>query len=245
MNKITIAIPYYEAPEMLRTQLRFWRGIVSNVVEFVNIVLIDDGSPNYPAKEVLENEQLPEIPISLYRIKENIPWNHAGARNLAFKSIKSGWVVSTDIDHVLPPESLYELLHVKLHPRDWYRPARYDYNRGNLAKTKVHTGTYIITREMFWEVGGFDERLIGYWNGPSYPFRRALMSKVKNVWQMDKVYMIRFNDTDVSDASVTQWGRNDSEYDIKNSPEMLKLQRKLLSKYKPKKQLQFTWEQVL
>lgn len=244
MNSLTIAMPYYEAPQMLIEQLRWWEDYATEKMP-VSIVIVDDGSPKNPAQHTLIMEKIPPgLSLEVYRVKENIPWNHAGARNLAMHVVKTKWILLTDIDHLLLPWSVKKLLQQQLDPSMVYQPPRYDRVDGIPMRFKRHIDSYIITKDLFWEVGGYDETLAGYWNGAFEPFRKALKREVE-IREIESGHLLRFNNDDkIPDANVVEWGRKGSEYDINQNPEMKKYQKRAMSVYKPKV-LQFEWEQVI
>jgi len=245
MNRITVTMPYYDSPQMLAEHLKQWRHYPYPITDNVKAVIVDDGSPNYPAIDVFRKEALPDFPVELYRIKENIPWNHGGARNLAFTHIKDGWVVSTDMDHVMPVLSALELLRAALDPGTVYYPERYA-QRPEIGAEKIHThiDSFILTPQMYWRIGGFDESLSGFWNGCPRPFRRAVRKRAKTA-DLPGVFLLRYGADIVKDASVTKWGREGSEYDIKNNPAMSKRQKEAMRNYQPEKPLRFTWERQM
>jgi hypothetical protein len=235
-NKITITMPYYEAPGMLRKQMEAWRSYPKWAEECLEIIVVDDGSPCYPAMDVMMSEELPWIPVHLFRIKEDIPWNHGGARNLAFDQLEGGWAVLTDIDHVLPMESVCSLLTMVLSPGHVYLPARYRV-KGVLdwEEIKPHSDSFVLSREMFWDVGGFDEDYSGYWNGVSGPFRRALKQKA-TFKELKYTHFLLYGRDLIPDANVTTLGRKGSAYDLK---------RKRQGLYAPKNPLRFNWERMI
>jgi len=196
---------------------------------------------------VLRASKLPRSPIQLYRIQENIPWNHGGARNLAFDQMGEGWAVLTDIDHVLPKDSMRALLSMKLVPGTVYKPARFRMlNRVDSEEINRHCDSFILTREMFWKIGGFDEHFSGYWNGVSGPFKTAI-KRYSRLTKIDNVWLLVYGVDVVEDACVTSMGREGSEYDVRNNLELVydfhraqKLQRT-----QPKKKLQYTWKRVI
>lgn len=246
-NTLTITIPYYDAPEMLRTQIDVWQKYPKWVQDYLKVIVVDDGSPRFPAIDVFKEAETLDFPVSLYRIHEDIPWNHGGARNLAFTYIEEGWALLTDIDHVLPPESVSSLLTMILLPDCVYLPARFRM-LGPLDWEEIHRhrDSFILTREMFWEVGGFDEDFTGYWNGPSGPFRKALKRKAE-FRELDHTWLVLFGRDLIPDANVGSLGRKGSEYDIRRNKEMY---RKFTiahrrGGYSPKNPLRFNWEQVL
>ncbi len=122
---ITLVLTYYDNPLMLRKQLEYWRKYPEN--NNVQIVIIDDGSPNNPAEKVLTKGLfLGNIDVSLYRIKEDIFQNTVGARNLGFTQAPEGWVFNLDMDHIVPSESMENLLQQLdgLCPSCYYVPDR-------------------------------------------------------------------------------------------------------------------------
>ena len=240
-------MPYYDQPEMLAAQMTVWEKYPAWAMEYLKFIIVDDGSPNFPA-EALLGEFDSEFLIELYRIKEDIPWNHGGARNLAFDRMEEGWAVLTDIDHVLPQESICSLLTMDLRLEMVYIPARY-LKRGPLEWEEIsrHSDSFILTREKFWQVGGFDEDLAGYWNGVSGPFRKALRSHA-GVIELDHVHFMMYDTDLIKDAHVTSLGRKGTKYDILAPG----VDRKKFNQshqrgggYQPKNPLRFNWEQVI
>ena len=66
------------------------------------------------------------------------------------------WALMTDIDHLLPEETLRSLLTRDLDPREVYRLARVD--APDLTPYKIHPNTWLMTRAMYDSIGGYDER---------------------------------------------------------------------------------------
>ena len=245
-NKITITMPYYDQPEMLEVQIKVWEQYPDWVKECLEIIVVDDGSRVHPAFDVFP-DPLRDIPVSLFQIKENIPWNHGGARNLAFDRMEEGWAVLMDMDHVLPVESICSLLKMELRPEMVYIPARYRMlSAWDWEEINRHSDSFILTREKFWEVGGYDEDFSGYWNGVSGPFRKAL-KRCSGIIEVDYMYFLMYDTDLIKDAHVTSLGRRGTKYDIRNHKNLAlwDVYSKALNKYVPKKVLRFNWEQVI
>jgi len=243
-NKITIAMPYYEAPEMLREHLKYWHEYTEEVKENTRVVLVDDGSPTYPALEVLKGADLPSFSIELYRVLENIPWNHGGARNLCMDRVpKDGWVLTTDIDLVIDVESMEKLMSFELDPTKVYLPNRLNKQDDGWVVLKRHPESFVMTRDMFWKIGGFDEDFTGYWNGCFTPFRFAMKRHTKRIL-FDDIYLKNHSNL-IEGAMVTEWGRRGSKYDIHNNLDEYLKRRFVKRHYAPKNPLRFNWERVL
>lgn len=237
-NKLTITVPYYENPQMLRVQMHYWTEYPKDV----NIVVVDDGSPVRPALDALHNLRLSNL--SLYRINEDIPWNHGGARNLAMAEIHEGWVVMTDIDHVMTIDSVRKLQAMTLNPAYVYYPRRYKAVQDHVVDHNPHRDSFILHRDMFWVVGGFDERFSGYWNGVSRLFRTALKNHAEKNIALTDVSLI-VHETDIIPDASTRLGREGSEYDINSNPKLKREFNRALRNYKPKDHLRFTWKKQL
>ena len=242
-DRITITMPYYDAPLMLKEHLENWCAYPPDIADRVSIVLVDDGSPNYPAEEVLKTSKLPRSPIHLYRVLENIPWNHGGARNLGMYNVPDGWVVTTDIDLVLDAENAEKILDLNKDSKRVYQPNRLDLVSGKWVPMKRHPESFVMTKEMFWKIGGFDEDFTGYWNGTFTPFRFALRRRSKLIRLAD-IYLKNHSDL-VEGAMVSEWGRRGSAYDIHTNPPLLFKRRAATRVYQPHNPLRFKWEKVL
>ena len=76
----------------------------ADILDRVLFVLVDDGSP--------AEFELPHwlLNMIVLRIKQDIPWNNPGARNLGMVYAKSDKVFLTDIDHQLDVRSFQALM---------------------------------------------------------------------------------------------------------------------------------------
>ncbi len=237
-------MPYYDNPGMLLQHFEIWMEYPPEIRKRVRVVVVDDGSPNYPALDVLD-KSVPPVPVSLYRIKKDIPWNHGGARNLSVYGVQGdrNWVLTTDMDLVLFPDDVVKLFSREIDPGKVYRLQR-------LVKTsptssweayKPHSETYFMTRGMFWTIGGFDERFTGFFNGPFIPFRRQV-ARVTRVKLLKGVFLRSYHNL-VEDATTKGLPRGGSKYDITTNKKALTAREGPL----PKKPLvmQYEWEKLV
>jgi uncharacterized protein YciU (UPF0263 family) len=175
VGAFTLIVPYYRNREMLRHQILAWEDYPSAV----SVVLVDDGSPE-PARDVLLERASDELRarVALYRIEVDIPWNRGGARNLGTQQAATDWIVHVDIDHVLPAMSATDLLEFDADPRRWYRFERYRVGRADETRRKdkiaddvafgkihPHIDSYLVTRQRYWEAGGYNEAFSGCLGG--------------------------------------------------------------------------------
>jgi len=230
---------------MLEYQLSVWRKYPPFVRNQLEIIVVDDGSQNSLASNILSGVGGMEFNLKVFRFQKDIPWNHGSARNLAVAHCAEDreWIILTDIDHVIPQQSMHRLITMKLDPSKTYCPQRMKAVGTSNIQHIRHTDTFIIHREVFNAIGGFDERFAGYWNGVSYPFRKVVREMTKVV-DLQDVYFIFHEQDNISDAN-TQLGREDSEYDIKHAPRKLYKQfRQNIQDYKPER-IEQQWTQQL
>jgi hypothetical protein len=248
MSVLTIGIPFYQNHGMLAEQFRIWAGYPEDLKHQIEVVLVDDGSPQ-PAADVPRPEGLPTF--SLFRVLEDRPWHQHGARNLAAWAARGPWLFLTDMDHVLPAQSLQELLAVIAisSPDAVYTFFRRDAPdlvptlnvRGEL---KPHVNTFAMTKETFWRIGGYDEDAVGY--GTDSYFRKRLFSGASHR-HLSKISIVRYPREVIADANTSQPGmdprafRNAGRRTAETRQRMVRKQRK---GEKPKV-LDFPWERVL
>lgn len=229
-NKITLIFTYYECPQMLRKQMDYWSEYPKEVTDNIQILIIDDGSKFLPAKGVLNERQM-DVDICLLRIKEDIFQNTMGARNLGFHYAPESWIWNLDIDHVVPAESIKALINLELNTLYYYLPARFRMESlSQYEKIFRHSDTFIMTRNMFWSIGGYNEDFVKYYyNGASSIFRRA-MAKHGSQIELEDVWTLYFSPFVIPDASPIQ-KRN--------------RRRGLEVTGKPKNHLRFEWEKIM
>lgn len=176
MPAVTLVLPFYRNVGMLQRQLAEFEHYPP---DGVRLIVVDDGSPE-PARDVVLRYASPDLRarLHLYRITVDIPWNREGARNLGATKADTDWVVHVDIDHVLPAPAAARLVEYDPSPDFWYRFARYRNGAADETRqkdplptdaafgaVKPHIDSYLITRDMYWDVGGYDEDFAGVLGG--------------------------------------------------------------------------------
>ena len=231
---ITIALPYYENGGMLDRHLAEWKSYPSDIKARIGAVVVDDGSPKDPAKDHLSD---PGLPVKLYRIKQNIIWNVAGARNLAMHAAPDGWCLLTDIDHLLKQEDAERLVSALPHldRAQVYVPSR---RWADGRPLHPHPNSYVMQRSIYWKIGGCDEDWSGWWGAGENVFRKKLGTIARTV-ALPTVFLTHFGRDDIPDASTREWGRRKSKYDWTNNP--LLVAKHKAAPYTPKNPLRFDW----
>ncbi len=262
--KLALVMPYYRNPRMLIRQLIVWRYEWSSEMKRdIEIVIVDDASPDETAAEAIklpwdgDRTDLPSL--SLYRVTHDRPWHQHGARNLGASVAIAPWLLMTDIDHVVPPSTLSEVLSLLPLQRrevitfgrvdapatltwkadDWSEFARTVRADGSL---KPHVNSFVVERNHFWKVGGYDEAYCGVY-GTDIEFRRRLFDRRTNVRHLDHAPLIRVAREVIADASTRDFARKDKT-DVPGKRRILAM-KTARGERKVIKTLQFTWERVL
>jgi hypothetical protein len=206
MSLLTFAMPYYRNPLMLAEQYRIWAGYPEDLKDQIEIVLVDDGSPE-PAIDVPRPDGLPSLRI--FRVTEDLEWHQHGARNIAAHEASSPWLFLTDMDHVLPAGSLWTLLGLTLdhHPRvfTFHRldAPHLTPKRDAHGRLHPHVNTFAITKALYWQIGGYDEALCGFYGTDGY-FRKRLYAG-RSAVHLSDVPVIRYPREVIADASCHDW----------------------------------------
>lgn len=238
---LTVVYPYYCNGGMLERHLEEWASYAPDVKARMRAIVIDDGSPRDPA---LDHMSHPGFDVELYRIKQNLVWNVAGARNLGMHVAPEGWCLLTDIDHLLPAADAERLVDfLLLEPVDHQRPLFYiparAWARGE--PLEPHTNTYILQRSLYWRIGGCDEDWTGWWGAGEPVFRKHIYSIAQRV-DLPNICLRHYGRDDIADASTTEWGRKNTPYHWSNNPALVE---KFHGKpYRPDHPLRFDWERV-
>lgn len=199
---VTIVLPYYENSRFLETQIKGWWTLPADLRARLSAVIVDDGSPDRPAAAVLADRTLP-FPIRLFRIEVDRRWNWLAARNVGLHHAAPGWVLVTDMDHVVTEATARAVIHGAHDPGVIYAFSRVEHTG---APATPHSASFLLTRAMFWKVGGYDERLSGHY-GTDGDWRRRCAAVAPLQVLTDVLVRYEY----VADSSTTRYLRKQPE----------------------------------
>ena len=224
---VTIVLPFYQAHEFFeRTQVPQWGLYPEALRRHLSAVIVDDGSP--------ETMRMPDdrpFTIRGYRIEQDVPWNWLAARNIGAHHAADGWILLTDMDHVVPETTARALVTGKHDPNVVYAFSRREHTGHAVAP---HSASFFMTRKMFWSIGGYDERLSGVY-GTDGLYRKRVASTAPIKVLTDELIRYEY----VADSSVTVYERK--------TPRMEALRRQriaIVPPGAPPKVLSFSYHEV-
>ena len=195
-SELTIVFAYYDNPSMLEFQWQQIARYSKALRDRIEVIVVDDASPITPAASVVRPQSLPEHRI--YRIAKDIPWNQDAARNIGAHEASSPWLLLTDIDHVVPEETLKGLLDLDKDPTVLYTLGRTKFFSDDVREP--HPNSYVMTRDMYWAIGGHDEDYAGIY-GKDYLFRKRALRKTREVHLPD-LRLARVGTSNIPDAGT-------------------------------------------
>lgn len=244
---LTLVMPFYLNQSMLALQYDGWRKWPESIKRRFRVVVVDDGSPSAPAGAVARPVGIPEVEI--YRALADIPWHQHGARNLGAKMAPDGWLLLTDMDHVLTAQSavaLFERMDMgKLDPSTVYMMDRVEADTGKptldrFNNPKPHPNSFIMTRDMYWKIGGYDEDLTGVYGTDRYFRDRAFRTANRGHLSIP---LVRYWRDIVPDASTTTLLRKEGR--DPGAKERILAAKRARGEQDLVKVLQFEWERVV
>jgi len=168
MRKITLGTTYYENPENLKVFIKKHQSVVDY------LVIVDDGSKIYPIESILD--KVPNDNLIVYKVTKDYGFNSHGCRNLIMHESPTDWTILMDCDRVMddPIVMTRSIKNRRLRTNCRYRFVVHTSSPG--IGTHPSVNDYLIHRDHFFSVGGYDEELQGVRTGDRQFFRQLLCS---------------------------------------------------------------------
>lgn len=182
MKELTFVLSYYNQQDVLKKHISFWKKYSPEYKEKTSFLIVDDCSKK-SAIDVLKNEQdIDDLDIHLYRVKEDLFCNIAGVRNLGFKEMQTEWGLLLDMDTLVDNDMMKGLFILMKYKE---KRAAYKFNRKvpknprHVKNGQFHPAITLIRREDYWFVGGCEEDLVGHYGQTDPSFWYRAKNKIK------------------------------------------------------------------
>ena len=162
--RLTVATHFYinqENIETLTDLLKRYASYSKEVLDHVQFVIVDDGSPI--------DYDIPKFDINLTWIKidQDTRWNQSGAKNLCMLYARSNNVVVSDVDHLFPEHTLSWLSKRNIAHKRFYKLYR---KRPDGTMAKGHPNLFYVSRARWFELFGMDEEFAGAYGAEDFRF---------------------------------------------------------------------------
>lgn len=235
---ISLIITYFNQDIMLEKQINLWKSYSPKIRNNFKFIIIDDAS-KLKAIDVIKKINTTNLDLHLYEIKEDIYCNIPGAMNLGSKVAETKWLLHMDMDHTFQEKYLLQLVSIcKISEENIVYKFNRDVRKNvemykkNPLGFKFHPKLCLMTKKLYWDIGGFDEDFCGHYGRTDTSFFTRGAGKFKNVYlkhillDMDK------------DGDAPGINRKDLSFNTNL------LQRKIKTNNWSNNILRFTWEKV-
>jgi hypothetical protein len=216
--KTTLVMAYYDNPKMLEVHLREWLTYRADTKIALRVIIVDDASPNYPAADVITAFGYTGLLVKCYRVTVDRPWGQDGARNIGMHHAEDGWCLMTDIDHVLrrhEAEGMMSFAGALAQEGEYYMPLR---RRFNNLPLHSHPNSFLMHRNDFWKMGGYDEDFVGFY-GSDGNFRKCAKGAGLREYPINHFGLTLYGADVIEDAN-TKLSRKDGPYWAANNPRL-------------------------
>ena len=249
MPMLSLVVPYYLNRSMLELQMREWERWSRKAKAQIEIIIVDDGSPDPAVSVPFPPTFIGTLPeLSIYRITEDRPWHQHAARNLGAHVARGPWLLLTDMDHMLTAANADQLIKRlgKLDLGTAYFLHRIEASTGlpTLGRDdqpKPHPNSFVMTRDLYWQAGGYDEDFCGIY-GTDGLFKSRLFTIAEQGF-LKHVALTRYWREIVPDASTTTMARKEGRKP--GDKEAVLITKKAAGKEHEIKVLDFSWERAL
>ena len=192
---LTVVHPFFDERARFEKQVEIWANWSDDVKENVRVVLVDDCSSSPVHTWLTESvlKKLSGLRFTIYRIKTDLQYNTPGSLNLAFTVAPTEFVLTMDSDCAFDSENIAKFLDAT--PRTdvvyKFRRQRLGASKprgkngfGRMGHERLDITRYLpcsmlMHKEVFWNIGGFDEDFTGA-NSGGYGFFDNFFDRVRS-----------------------------------------------------------------
>ena len=201
-KELSIICAFYEHYKWLHFMMKWFASYPLDLK--AEIIIIDDGSSRSILDEI-KDAKLPVSPlVSIYRIKQNIPWNSGGAYNLGTTVAKTDWILKVDFDHFFSASQIKKIIALPKRRSEFYKFQRRNYFKDKAIK--IGYGLHLVSKRVFWKAGGYDEDFSGHIGCSAFYIDH--LKKIANEVILDDIFVFGVNPTEAYPDCSTLLDRN-------------------------------------
>ena len=203
--KFTVIISAFNKHELTKVHVK--ECMNSTLIPNEIIVVNDHGDPCL--KEMLQELDIKTKLIYAYII-DDIPWNYTGARNLGACLSTGDFLISEDNDNI-PDRTLYAdmLKYIKDNPQfdvilaqgrpaltleDMQKYPLEEWRNHVLEKRSPHDDSFLIRRETYFRMKGYDEKFAGQYAWVCTDWKRRLLRADIKAYRINTQYFTVIDD---------------------------------------------------
>ena len=186
--RLSLVVAVLDSCEVVRRQLLHLNDVLTPECE---LILVDDGSQ--PSLQAVCDSVEKKYPFRLLFTQDDRPWTQPKARNLGASVAQADRLLFFDIDHILTPSIIDACLRYRGDKLHWRRGPGILDEQGAIVTDRailkkhglngdlpdVHINSFMIRRELFDLLGGYDERFCGQYGGDDVDFNDRYCRLVK------------------------------------------------------------------
>lgn len=164
----TIVHPFFNEKKRFDLQFSKWIQWSEKVKSTVHLVVVDDCSdPSLKSTLAMSVMKRLDLNLQILRIIDDLKWNTPGALNLGITQAPTDWVFIMDSDCLLEPDMIEKLLNFRPNPNYVYTCCRNRITEDPVKQLVTYppTCSLLFTKELFYQIGGFDEDFTGSRSG--------------------------------------------------------------------------------
>jgi len=181
--KASVIIPFLDSDEIVRRLIKYWGSM--NMPDDVEFIIMDDGSKKslrHPDFGLLDLVKELGLNLEIYETHEKRPWTSSIARNRGAKIATGRTLLLLDGDYIIPEQAIRDVCDFegnKMHMirqfgvldedgvltqdvetlRTWGLTDKYA-NARRFPGLPPHSNQFAMNREVFLEIGGYDEERV-------------------------------------------------------------------------------------
>jgi predicted glycosyltransferase involved in capsule biosynthesis len=191
---LTISLTYYnQGKKAFLKHLELWKSYSPEIRKMFKFIVVDDCSKT-PLEQLIKDLDLKDLNFNLYRVDEDLYCNIPGAMNLSAKECITDWILFLDMDTLIDKKMSEQLSEIikKDKKKTVYKFNRITENKKDNRYHKIHPKVCLIRVKDFWDIGGYDEDLVGHYGMTDPIFFYRAKGKIHTVF-CNKIFIRHYD----------------------------------------------------